>query len=274
MQLGKLRRARNVLSSLVLAQVQSRAQAGGQRSIVVVGARRSGHHAIILWLANCLENDEVQWKHLLGGRHLVSQSGQTFHINDWNVARRWSGNSELFLFHRLIRNAKFLVINYEDQDPARLDSHSRFPRNPHLKILVTRSTLNLVASRLSISAVRPASGPCPVDEPFLEVLMSYREVPPDWVVINFDAWLRDEEGYRSRVANRFGLHAGAHPSIVSHFGGGSSFTGTDGIPSMSELTHRYTQISWPDHVVSMLLQDRFSSLLTNEERTFLTGIRS
>jgi hypothetical protein len=91
---------------------------------------------------------------------------------------------------------------------------------------------------------------------------------PDWLVIDFDTWLRNDDGYRTSIAERAGITSGDDPHLSVH-GGGSSFTGLNGLPEVSELTNRFTQVEWPEHVVKLLLDEKYSTLLTSEEREFL-----
>ena len=264
MHLGK---SRNVVSSHALTFIQSRARAKGQRSIVVVGARRSGHHAVISWLANSLEAQQVEWNRVGASQCFIGISRRSVHLNAWRLDRDNSASWQTFRSRHLLRSADFLFVNYEDVDPLTLDRHIWFPNRSDLKVAVRRSTLNLAASRLKMSEER-ANRSFLVDEPFLDVLLGYRRDLPDWLVIDFDRWLRNEDGYRTSIAERAGITSGDDPHLSVH-GDGSSFTGRNGLPELSELTNRFTQVEWPEHVVKLLLDEKYSTLLTGEERDFL-----
>jgi len=264
MQVGK---TRNIASSHALTYIQSRARAKGQRSIVVVGSRRSGHHAVIFWLANSLEAQQVEWDREGASQCFVSPSGRSVHVNAWRLDREISASWPTFRNRHLLRSADYLFVNYEDVDPLRLDREMWFPNRPDLKVVVRRSTLNLAASRMKKAEER-ANRSFLVDEPFLDLLLSYRRELSDWLVVDFDSWLRDEDGYRAGIAERVGVTSGEAPNLSGH-GGGSSFTGLEGVPLASELTSRFAQVDWPENVVRLLLDDKYSTLLTPEEKDFL-----
>jgi hypothetical protein len=107
-----------------------------------------------------------------------------------------------------------------------------------------------------------------VDEPFLDMLLNYQRELPGWLVVDFDLWLRYENGYRASIAERAGVTSGEAPTLSGH-GDGSSFTGLAGVPPTSELTNRFAQVEWPERIVTLLLDDRYATLLTPEERDFL-----
>jgi hypothetical protein len=161
-----------------------------------------------------------------------------------------------------------LIANYEDVELGEIDRRLWLPRKPTHKVLVTRSTLNLVASRLAKMKGRTDSRLMPINERFFEVLLSHRHAPADWVVVHFDEWLVERDGYRAEIAHRLGLKSDISPD-VSHFGGGSSFSGMEVIPKDEDLTTRYQQISWPLAVVERLLEPRYRALLTDDEQAFL-----
>ncbi len=258
----------NYVASFALTGIQSRARARGQRSIVVVGARRSGHHAVISWLGNSLEARQVEWKRSGTSHCFISSTRRTLHLNNWKLDRGDDATWKGFKRHRQLRSADYLFVNYEDVDALTLDRRMWFPSRPDLKIAVVRSTLNVVASRMKKVEDRPNKRGFPIDEPFLDVLLSYRRDLPDWLVIDFDTWLRNDDGYRTSIAERAGITSGDDPHLSVH-GGGSSFTGLNGLPEVSELTNRFTQVEWPEHVVKLLLDEKYSTLLTSEEREFL-----
>lgn len=264
-QLGK---ARNFVTSFALERVQSRAQAGGQRSIVVAGARRSGHHAVLMWLANSLEARQAEWNRLGTAQCFVSKSRRTIHVNTWRIQRGESESWRTFQLRHILRSSDHLIVNYEDVDPFHLDRHMWFPSRPDLKVVVRRSTLNLLASRLKKVEIAPSSAIFRIDETFLDKLSSYWREMPDWLLVDFDSWLRNENGYRESIAARAGFMSGVDPDLSGH-GGGSSFAGLAGLPSVLELTNRFTQVEWPVHVVKLLLEDKYSFLLTRHERDFL-----
>ncbi|MGA0867256.1 MAG: hypothetical protein ACO3QV_08070, partial [Candidatus Nanopelagicaceae bacterium] len=93
-------------------------------------------------------------------------------------------------------------MNYEDVDPLILDQRMWFPARPDFKVVVRRSTLNVVASRMKRAEKRPSSRSFLIDEPFLESMMKFRSETPGWVLIDFDLWLRNEDGYRAKIADR------------------------------------------------------------------------
>lgn len=260
-----------VLASFPVQGNIARARSLGQRTIIVVGARRSGHHAILLWLANAVEEQDLSWHELKPNQLLLSHSGQTLHLNNFNPTRHAADYVSCLKFLRQIRRARNLIVNFEDVDASEVDRLSWIAPGADLKILVTRSTLNLVASRLE--KVRKNQNPAGfvVDERFLGLLMSQRTPPPDWVTVHFDAWIEDHDGYRAAIAEQCAVRGDFEPAL-SPFGKGSSFTGVSEKPTVASLTHRYLQVTWPDDVVDLLLRDKYSVLLTATERDFLLSL--
>ncbi|MFM8856430.1 MAG: hypothetical protein ACKOI2_04355, partial [Actinomycetota bacterium] len=214
---------------------------------------------------------QVEWDRLGASQCFVSTSGRSVHLNAWRLDREISTSWKTFPNRHLIRSADYLFVNYEDVDPLTLDRHMWFPRRPDLKVVVRRSTLNLAASRMKKAEER-AHLSFLVDEPFLDMLLSYRSDLPDWIVIDFDLWLLDNNGYRANIAERAGIDPGVDPDLSSH-GGGSSFTGRSGVPGALDLMNRFTQVEWPEHIVTLLLDERYATLLTPEEREFLLSRR-
>lgn len=267
----RLRVVRRRVQQRLLARAQERAQRRGQTSIVVVGPRRSGHHAIISWIVSGLEGEAVSWVDVIPRRVVVSLSGRTVHLNNVGLTpstRQAVLNGKI---RRIVRRAQYVVVNYEDQDLRHVERMSRLPKVPDVKVYVTRSTLNLVASRLRGMDKAWAVDLFAVDESWLSTLVDNAHPPEGWTVVDFDDWSTDDNGYRSARARDLGLTANIAPP-VSRFGEGSSFGTSVTAPSSSELTTRYQQIDWPPEVVAILVDPRFRSVLSDQEFDFLRSI--
>lgn len=261
----------NFLATALVARKIEAAQAGGQVSVVVVGARRSGHHAVLHWLANSLESDAVSWSDLRPDRVSTTATGRTIHLNNVVLPRRSTDNAVYARFLGPIRRAAHLVVNFEDVDPAAVDRSSWPVREPDLKVVVTRSTLNLVASRLERARGRADSVGYRVDEQLLDTLQACANPPRGWIVVNFDSWLINEDEYRARILKECGLHHDIDPT-VSPFGRGSSFVGVSETPTAPALMSRFQHITWPTHVVDLLLCEGFVGLLTAGDVDFLRSL--
>ena len=274
-----LRAVRNYLGSTRVRRCQTRTQRGDQRSVLVVAPRRSGHHAIINWIVNGLEGQQVNWTTILppgsSNKGILLRStigGTTLHFNDLPSSRKRYKASACLPHLDLVRQAKFVIASYEDVEAAALDRGPWLPRHPTFKVLVTRSTLNLMASRLERRAALPNTQVRPIDTAFLDGLLSNSKPPEGWVVIRFDDWLSDPSPYRDQIARQLGMKIDLSAEL-SPFGSGSSFSGLSRVPTSDELTSRFRQVEWPSSVVELLLEPKYRPLLTDIEYDFLVGLK-
>lgn len=235
--------------------------------------RRSGNHALIGWLVNALEHQQTE---LIGGGgtdYWVSSvnSGRVLFLNEIN----WlSASGYLHLLWRnrgALRTAKAVIISTEDVDLSYSDCW-RLPRQAE-KIVVRRSTLNIIASRLrhAVDTARlgKGRGDMIIDRQFFEKLLTLaRSDPSEWIIWDYDRWLAAEGTYRSDVLARLGLSFDHHPHMPRE-GGGSSFSGRDEIPTPEQASGRWKKIEWPDRVLNLLRDPKYSVLLTEDEERFV-----
>lgn len=246
---------------------------------VIAGLRRSGNHAVITWLANALAEQSVDL-HELDVNIRVSPSGAIVHLNDLKPHRHHPDYTVFARHTDTIRSADHLLLSYEDELLSTVDSVDPLHRHPGHRLHVTRSTLNLLASRLAGSTRSRRSHAdavnLEIDERRLDAMLANRAIAQnpsanptnDWIEVSFDRWLVDPDE-RRRLLQRLGLHVDLAPSI-STYGLGSSFTGTERVPETRELLHRWEQVDWPAPLVERLLEPRHHPLFTATELQFLT----
>ena len=261
------------IASRRLSNAQAQFQRSGQKSFLVVAPKRSGHHAVINWIANGLESKDVKWTGvqfpgdrwgLVAMRH--SSDGVSVHLNQIPLKPHWRGSPVCLDHLSVIRESKYFIANLEDATVSSVEGGSWLIRHPSYKIVVWRSVLNLLASRLEKR--KSSSKYFFVDEPLLDMLLDVSEPPEDWIVIRFDDWLLNPSGYRNQIMNKLGMRSDL-AAEMSHFGGGSSFSGTTRTPTVEELTTRFRRVVWPTELVERLLDPKYRSLLTGVEIEFL-----
>lgn len=117
------------------------------RRVVISAMRRSGHHAVTNWLLNAFEGSTMVLDQVRA--ITTSPSGKTVFINDLQANDYYEKHIDLTDNERTIRQAHTIVMSNEDADISRFNSWKFAIREPDLKIYIYRSTLNLIASRLS-----------------------------------------------------------------------------------------------------------------------------
>jgi len=246
---------------------------------VIIGMRRSGNHAFVNWLGNSIEGKKCNWTDLnyndMENRVLVSESGKTVFFNEANCIglKGYEVAQAARLHKQLIAKCSNVVISLEDYIPQKTDF--LVPRNSRV-IIITRSTLNLIASRIkkavSFAGLGLDQGDMRIDNRFFErLLWLYDSEGVDgnnkakkW---NYDNWLRSDD-YRADFLEDIGLSFDLMPEISTQ-GGGSSFSGQLEIPSYESVSRRWAQIDWPDRVIDILGMDEYSRLLSKDEFEFI-----
>lgn len=238
---------------------------------VVCGMRRSGNHAFINWLLNALEETETFFKEFKGDRISVSESGKTIFFNEASFYGLKFFLKLIFESKEAVSNANNVIISIEDYVP-RGGFDPYFP-NGATTVVIKRSTLNLIASRLK-RAIDQAQegkdrGDMAINEQFfsrLSWIYSQKETSGH-VCWSFDDWLVDKNRYRQRFLKKLNLSFNATPQMSTQ-GGGSSFSGQSKIPTPGEMQSRWSSIDWPERVLQMT--NRNTSLLTENEARFLS----
>ena len=256
------------------------------RIIVVVGMKRSGHHAVISWLANGLTGDQTQFD--LGGTAtatpsiphefaprpmLISRDRKTIHLN--NLPHRWAMLNGVSMARWTpstedLQKCRILILSYEDVSVDYRFEKWLLHRHPHSRIYVRRNLANNLASRLHGNIARIKRGFRPsfrTDEFFYEtVVWNGNCISGEWITIDFDKWCVAID-YRASLVQQLGLIGDISPGL-SHFGGGSSFTQTERNPSAEEVTGRWREYDWHPDLVRIMLASPAASLLTDEQRTW------
>ena len=182
----------------------------GYRVFRVLGARRSGHHAIITWLIrqspgkviflNNLEAIGSGRPYRIEGEEAVEADESYLHSQ---------GFPEVFQKEQRLRT---VIYNFEDYGIAELLTlKARMPTpddKPVLNILVLRDPLNLLASRVkkySDGALGLISQP--LIEHYLEWCraVAAEKLPlKNAIVVNFNLWVTSKT-YRASLAAQLGL---------------------------------------------------------------------
>lgn len=239
----------------------------------IAAMSRSGHHAVTNWLVNAIEGKPVDFTRYAGTYSLHIWERSAF-INNLNCARVDYKHVEIRRFASPLQAAPWLMTNYEDIELTALDSMPyRFARPDH-RIYIRRPLVDLTASRLK-ARQSWASGDdrmVPVDRRFIDTVLANEQQLDGWLVIDYDRWLTNADGHRKQVLDALGLTFDQMPG-VSPYGQGSSFTGTQRVPTAEELLNRHRQIDWPADVVELLLEPQYRRLLRPSDVDFLMEVR-
>lgn len=250
------------------------------RRLVVAGVRRSGNHAIVNWLTNALACASTELHYPPPSLIGTTSDGRIAHANDLATHAESPYFDLADQQLELIARAHSLILSLEDRPvTTRFDRMltGLFGDVPEpARVLVRRSTLNTLASRLQGLRRNSKRGitrsGLEITQYILDVMRSNRDaVPPNWIVIDFDSWLSDGALVRRGMLERLGLEHDIDPPI-SRAGNGSSFTDRQRVPTAGELTSRWATIDWPDDLVNQLLRPRNIGLLTESEVEFLLDV--
>lgn len=243
-----------------------------KRVFVVCGMRRSGNHAFINWLLNALEDTETSFKELQGDRVSVSESRKTIFFNEASFYGFKFFLKLLVESKEAISSSQNVIISLEDYVPH--ENFDPYFRKGVTTVIIKRSTLNLIASRLkrALNQAREGKdrGDMSIDEPFFSRLnwMHMQSENTGYLLWSFDDWLLDKNSYRQSFLDKLDLVFNATPKM-SIQGGGSSFSGESKIPTPDEMQSRWNEIDWPQRVVQLTLKN--SLLLNKNEMAFLSG---
>ena len=242
-----------------------------KKVFVVCGMRRSGNHAFINWFLNALEETETSFEELKGDRVSVSKSGKTIFFNESSFYGLKFFLKLLLDSKEAISNSNNVIISLEDYVPrGKFDPYC--PKRA-TKIIIKRSTLNLVASRLKRAIDQAQAGrdrgDMAINEPFFSKLhwIYSQQDFTGHVCWSFDDWLVDDNHYRQSFLRKFNLTFNAMPHMSTQ-GGGSSFSGQSKIPTPEEMQSRWSAVDWPERVLQLV--KRNSSVLDENESEFIS----
>ena len=196
------------------------------KAYVILGMKRSGHHALVLWIGNNIPDGTILFNDCSKGWDnkillpSIYQQPQSQEIAIGNV--------------KDIRNA---IFNIEDFDIENLKNHD-FMDFLNVKIyaekyliLVLRDPWNWIASRMKTGGSL-VQGMEIIVKRYIQhcecALKSISYTQNKLHIINYNDWFTDET-YRASLANTLKLNKGATNNginILSVRGGGSSFDGT------------------------------------------------
>lgn len=221
-----------------------------QRTIFVLGLKRSGIHLLVNWL---FANLGGRRHGHLGQRNVHPQLTEGFADTSARVAfhnnvggfhsRRFGlGHLQAQDFERAAAPNRATIFGLED---CQLDiAHSVVHGPATTRVLVLRDPLNNVASRLAAAVDRPDT--FRTDGAYLDLLATYcdefvgrsRLLDPK-VVVSFNRFVADRP-YRDAIARQLDVPNEDAVSEVSPYGGGSSFSQTSR-STVEELTTRFLQ---------------------------------
>jgi hypothetical protein len=229
----------------------------------VFGLRRSGHHAIIGWLASCHEavGETVHHENSVFNQHL-------------NMPPHWPDPTPEVVWRRG-RGHDVLVVNYEDVDFAHREESPTYAalQSPAFgqivrDTLVVRDWFNFAASRLKYQAEQAAAGRLDslmfglewpaLQDRWLQYAQIAASNATDPTCINYNNWYAQGD-YRVEIASAYGLpNSDATLDAVPEFGSGSSFEGTatDGHGSGMNVLRRWENLDEG-------LVDRYKRLISN-----------
>lgn len=232
----------------------------------VSGMRRSGNHAFIQWFTNALLNANANLEYgtdKIGWFTGKISTGELFHLNEMNTMGIKFQLICLYRNYKLLRKCRYVIFSFEDTVPDDLVYRLTNARN---HIFVRRNTLSLVASRIQGMIRDARKGRAnlgfEVNEQKLTTIKDWRaKCAIQW---HYDEWLVNTQ-YRQEFLDKFGLTYDSVPNL-SVQGGGSSFG-----ESVNELNtlKRYESFDWDKYLVSVLSNERHSSILTTDEINFL-----
>lgn len=237
---------------------------------VFSGLRRSGNHAIIGWVINGLENETTEYGPV--GEQTwpwfnVSETGKTVFLNEVNMVSARNYLGALLKNRKYLRKAGQIIVSCEDTN---LDyfSNWRIPKNYRHGVIIQRSLLNLLASRLKNLRELAKDGigqfRQTINQSLLDSLLSLDKAPPDrFTKIRFDDWLIDSD-YRKTILTELVMKGDILPGI-SKEGGGSSFSGRELIPDPSDLKRRFQHVEVPERILNLLRNPKYRSLMNQKE---------
>lgn len=240
-----------------------------KRVYILTGLRRSGNHAFINWVANALEGTEISFADIAQNVS-KTKSGKTLLYNEVNYFGAFWFVNTLRSTTKYIKNASFIIISLEDYIPRTRDE---FIPNNAIKISIKRNTLNVIASRLQRLIQLAKNGLDRGDMGISKNIISYlkwqqKANEKGYLVWSFDKWI-DDRNYRSEFLTKINLKSDISPSISTQ-GDGSSFSGQSKVPNKKELMNRWDQVDWPDRVLKMLSDITDTSILNDEEQSFIS----
>lgn len=182
---------------------------------VIFALRRSGHHAILNWIARGIPN---KTKHL----NDVKLKGTSV---SGNITRNFNGKA---------KGPEVLIVNFETSSIDRIDE-IKWDKINEIKgkrivfIYVERDPLNWMASTLQIRRKRKKKkGLGPIQHMIFQYKLNHKlaRERDDVLVIEFNKWFSDKK-YRNEIAEELGfVNKDTGVDSVAREGGGSSFSGT------------------------------------------------
>jgi len=236
---------------------------------VVAGLRRSGNHAFINWFTNALENNPAGYADLTWNV-FQTQTGKTIFFNEVNYFGIMAFITSIRSFKSSIKKSSFVIISLEDYTPKKIDEY--IPCNAK-KISITRSTLNLIASRLqkalNDSKIGLSRRDMTIDRNFFDRVNWHQKAEKlGWEGWNYDSWVKNDSDYRKNFLSKFSLSCDIAPEISKH-GGGSSFSGIEKIPNNVEVISRWKNVDWPERILKALIEEEHIQILSSDERVFI-----
>ena len=204
--------------------------------IRIFGMRRSGHHAVAIWLAHHFPHRSVHFMNDV----VPFKDPFTHHVNTRPTTKKgdcFVDRSENDIAGERSLQKKCLMYNYEDFYLPRLATNDLLPRKEQLvgnsdrefDVLVLRDPFNLAASRTRFRKGRwPVNWFSSTVELWLDYAKEYlghTNYLRHKIVINYNKWFSDAT-YRKQLSHQIGLEfSDKGLNRVSGSGKGSSWDG-------------------------------------------------
>lgn len=221
--------------------------------------RRSGHHAVMVWLAYHFRLPVLFFNDVKPYRNPFESAKFP---NDWDRRSPWLVNPKTNGYSYKDSEVQCLMLSYQDVDPRSLkyDQDLVLDRRSLLgnckryhTILVLRDPFNLLASRhakpVPLSTFREPQSLLDIWEVYAREYLGATRFLGDVIRINYNRWCADIE-YRRSIASVIGRpFTDGGRDIVPAAGDGSSFdfTDFDGRGSKMLVARRwehYTDVQW------------------------------
>ena len=200
-------------------------------------------------LRNCGESNDASKIN-----HSFSYSNDSCYLNSITERSREAvGIDHTFAIHRF-RN---VIVTHEDVSDDYVSDFSLGYR----KVVIMRDIVNVLASRLKLLENRARKGKTgkslvDISENTFKVWQRLSTSQQrGCIIVKFEDWVSSKD-YRDSICSKLNIANIDKTDTVTHYGGGSSFTGMTKTPTADELNSRASAIEFPAAIQERLeMQD-------------------
>jgi hypothetical protein len=186
----------------------------------ILSMKRSGHHAIMDWLANNMEYNVYLKNNITVEKNTIRK------LNE----------------HKYSKN--ILFYNIEDYDHNQHNNvyleNLNIQKENHQNLIIIRDPLNLFASRIKRNTNRIF-----FNDYFLSLYQQHFNLMKSMDYINYNQWLHDKN-YLLKLKKEFNLFDIKKINKISKFGIGSSFDGFNKNPEEMDFNMRWKSLNDED----------------------------